>query len=75
VEFASRTKAPLIAGLPYELHVIVDRSSVEAYAQGGAIAMTDLIFPLGSNNTIKVFPEKAKISAHAWQLKSIWPRK
>ena len=71
-DFPRRTKAPLVAGRPYDLRIIVDRSSVEAYAQDGTIAMTDLIFPLADNNTVKVFPEKTKSTGHAWLLKSIW---
>jgi fructan beta-fructosidase len=73
--FPAKTTAPLALGRPYNLKLIVDRSSVEAYAQNGAIAMTDLIFPLSSSSTIKVFPPDAKpgaFSGKIWRLTSIW---
>ena len=41
--FLTRTTAPLVDGRPYDLKLVVDRSSVEAYAQSGTIALTDLI--------------------------------
>ena len=47
-DFPARTTAPLAAGRPYDLTLVVDRSSVEAYAQNGTIAMTNLIFPTSS---------------------------
>jgi fructan beta-fructosidase len=74
-DFPVRTKAPLVTGRDYDLRVIVDRSSVEAYAQGGSIAMTNLIFPLTAESTIKVFPEKARVAARGWRLNSVWPGK
>jgi fructan beta-fructosidase len=74
-DFPVRTKAPLAMGRTYDLRVIVDRSSIEAYSQGGTIAMTSLIFPLTADSTIKVFPEKAKASARVWQLNSVWTRR
>lgn len=74
-EFPVRTSAPLDEERPYDLRLIVDRSSVEAYAQNGTIAMTDLIFPVSAKNTIRLFPSNArsvKSSGHIWRLKSIW---
>ena len=74
-DFPVRTTAPLAAGRPYDLRLIVDRSSVEAYAQNGTIAMTNLIYPLSTNSTIRLFPQDAKpmkFSGRVWELKSIW---
>lgn len=74
-DFPVRTIAPLVAGRPYDLTLIVDRSSVEAYAQNGTIAMTDLIFPLSPNSAIQLFPadiNSAEYSGRVWELKSIW---
>lgn len=73
-DFLVRTTAPLSAGRPYDLKLIVDRSSVEAFAQNGTIAMTNLIFPPASNNSIQLFPQEAKSgeSLKVWKLKSIW---
>lgn len=74
-EFSVRTEAPMQPGRPLNLRVVVDRSSVEAYAQDGTIAMTDLIFPPSQRDTIRSFSEEGQevpITGTAWQLKSIW---
>jgi len=74
-DFPARTTAPLAAGRPYDLRLIVDRSSVEAYAQNGTIAMTNLIYPLSTNSTIRLFLQDVKpmeFSGRVWELKSIW---
>ena len=71
-EFSGRTESPLMAGRPYDLRVIVDRSSIEAYAQNGTLAMTSLVFPPGDKRSIQVFPKGAKFRGRGWELKSIW---
>ncbi|WP_260473153.1 GH32 C-terminal domain-containing protein [Edaphobacter aggregans] len=76
-DFPIRTTAPIATDRPYDLTLIVDRSSVEAYAQDGTIAMTDLIYPSSSSVTIQLFPKDAKTlngAGHLWELKSIWER-
>lgn len=73
--FPARTVAPLVSGRPYNLKLIVDRSSVEAFAQNETIAMTDLIYPQSHHSTVQVFPRDARsadISGHLWELQSIW---
>jgi fructan beta-fructosidase len=73
--FPVKTTAPIAPGRPYNLRIVVDRSSVEAFAQDGTIAMTHLIYPVTLNNTIRLFPENAKplqVSGHFWKLQSIW---
>lgn len=75
-DFPVRTEAPLVSGRPYNLTLIVDRSSVEAFAQNGTITMTNLIYPISSGNIIQMFPRNSKsFKAHSqlWTLKSIWP--
>jgi sucrose-6-phosphate hydrolase SacC (GH32 family) len=74
-DFTGKTEAPLVRSRPYDLKLIVDRSSVEAYAQNGTIAMTDLIYPLSASSVIQIFPIAAnspKLPAHGWELKTIW---
>ncbi|XWK70861.1 GH32 C-terminal domain-containing protein [Tunturiibacter gelidiferens] len=74
-DFPTRTKAPLVTTRPYDLTLIVDRSSVEAFAQDGTIAMTDLVFPVSNNLQIQIFPDNAKpiqSEGQLWELKSIW---
>lgn len=76
-EFSSRTEAPLAATRPYDLKLVVDRSSIEAFAQNGTIAMTDLVFPSQTKTTVRPFSEGQKassVSGRVWQLKSIWPQ-
>ena len=74
-EFPSRTTAHIVASRPYNVRLIVDRSSVEAYAQDGTIAMTDLIFPANRKNRVEIFPPtkgSSELAGRMWKLKSIW---
>jgi len=74
-DFPSRTTARLITSRPYDLRVVVDRSSIEAYAQGGTIAMTDLIFPASQSSRIVVFSASGKaipVRGDLWALHSVW---
>jgi len=73
--FGTKTTAPLAPGRPHNAKVIVDRSSVEVFAQNGTIAMTNLIYPPSASNRIVFFPsdrETMKPHAHLWRLASIW---
>ena len=75
-DFPTRTVAPLVATRPFDLHLIVDRTSVEAYAQSGTVAMTDLIFPPSTQTRIELLPEtgpQIKVTGQLWRLTSIWP--
>jgi sucrose-6-phosphate hydrolase SacC (GH32 family) len=74
-EFRARTTAALRKERPYDLHVIVDRSSAEAYAQDGTIAMTNLIFPPLARTRVVFFSgdgQKPNVSGDVWALRSIW---
>jgi sucrose-6-phosphate hydrolase SacC (GH32 family) len=77
-DFPARTTAPLIASRPYDLKLIVDRSSIEAYAQDGTIAMTDLIFPVSQGpqgGRAVFFPAGGKavsVKGDLWKLRTIW---
>jgi fructan beta-fructosidase len=73
-EFRGRTKAPLVTGRRYDLKIVVDSSSIEAYAQGGTIAMTNLIFPVSLGNRVVLFPADSKRQAmgEIRKLASIW---
>ncbi len=73
--FATRTRAPLAPDRPMNLHLIVDRSSVEAFAQGGTIAMTNLLFPASATSRVELFSSDAQpvtIKGDAWSLQSVW---
>lgn len=73
--FLTRTEAPFVEGRPMDLTLIVDRSSVEAFAQNGTIAMTNLIFPPESSTRVERFSNDGKpvsVTGQAWRLSSIW---
>ena len=76
-KFPARTLAPLAAGRAINLQLIVDRSSIEAYAQDGTIAMTNLIFPASQASRIEVFSAAdaaVTVQGTRWNLHSIWAR-
>jgi fructan beta-fructosidase len=77
--FSSTEHAPLaLDGRTLRLHVLVDASSVEVYAEnarGEQVVLTDQIFPDPSSTGIDVFAENGTATLsrmHAWQLNSIW---
>ncbi len=74
-DFPAKTTAPLVAARPYDVQLIIDRSSIEAYAQNGTIAMTNLIFPSSPSNRIVFFSASGKavaVKGESWKLRSIW---
>ena len=74
--FPSRTAAPVRIGSgPLKLHFFVDRSSVEVFAQDGAVTLTNLVFPKATSNGISLtstggFIEKMDVRLRA--LRSTW---
>jgi levanase len=57
------------------LRVLVDRSSVEVFANNGRVTITDQIFPDRSSRAVQVFTDggRAKLQhITIWKLKSIW---
>ncbi|MBC9730772.1 glycoside hydrolase family 32 protein [Streptomyces sp. TRM68367] len=78
--FGGVQRAPLeLHGGRLSLHVLVDASSVEVYAQntrGEQVTLTDQIFPDPSSTGIDAFAEGGTATLNhmqTWQLKSIWP--
>ncbi|MCX4885123.1 glycoside hydrolase family 32 protein [Streptomyces sp. NBC_00847] len=78
--FGGVHRAPLaLHGGRLSLHVLVDASSVEVYAQntrGEQVTLTDQIFPDPSSTGIDTFAEGGTATLNhlqAWHLKSIWP--
>ncbi len=75
--FASTEFAPLEPdgkGL-VRLHILVDRSSVEIFANDGRVAITDQVFPLGGQHRLQVFSTGGSaglVYLKAWRLGSIW---
>ena len=75
--FPSREAAPLSAkNGRVTLHIFVDWSSVEVFAEGdGQAVITDQIFPMPSSDGLALFANggNAKlVSLHIWPLRSIW---
>ena len=70
----TRTDAPLAEHRPFDVHLVMDRSSVEAFAQGGTIAMTNLIFPPTEHVEVRLVREGGhgalKVSGRSWKLRS-----
>jgi levanase/levanbiose-producing levanase len=57
-KFASAESAPVkLDGGVLRLRIVVDQCSVEVFAQGGTVAMSDLVFPLSGNQGTEVSVE------------------
>ena len=76
--FPSRETAPLAAKKGrVELHIFVDWSSVEVFADDGQISITDQIFPKPGSDGLALFANGGiarLVSLHIWQLRSIWDK-
>jgi fructan beta-fructosidase len=73
-DFPARTEAPLkLTGNTLQLHLLVDRNSLEVFADNGRIAMTNLIFPAQGEIEVEAYAQNSK-AKHArlniWELKS-----
>ena len=75
-KFPSRTVAPLKLGAePLLLHIFVDRSSVEIFAQDGRSAMTNLAFPNPTSTGISLSTAGGRldnVQVKMWPLRSAW---
>lgn len=74
-DFPTKTTAPLAKNRPYDVKVIVDRSSIEAYGQNGTIAMTNLVFPNSDKSRVTLFSKSGKpvaVRGGIWMLRRIW---
>ncbi|MBV9612143.1 MAG: glycoside hydrolase family 32 protein, partial [Acidobacteriaceae bacterium] len=54
-DFPARMEAPLQAHATVQLQILVDRSSIEVFAEGGQLTMTSLVFPSGGANGIEAY--------------------
>ena len=74
--FATVSEAPLSIGEdPLELHILVDWSSVEVFAQGGRKVFTTRIFPDPESQGVSLFSEGGEATLRHldfWTLDSIW---
>ena len=70
--------APLRSGNRVKLHVFVDWSSVEVFANDGETVLSDRIFPSAGSDGVEVFTgggDARVMSLQMWKLKNIWERK
>ena len=77
-DFPGRITAPLTlpAGV-LKLRIIVDRSTLEVFAQDGLVAMTDLTYPPAGANNIEFTtegPAPKRTEVELWPLTSAWRR-
>lgn len=75
--FPSKTIAPLRLGSePLKLHIFVDRSSVEVFAQNGAVALTNLVFPKPASTGLSLSSSGSiQMEVRLWTLRSAWAQK
>jgi fructan beta-fructosidase len=73
-DFPARTEAPLkLANTSLQMHVLVDRNSVEVFADNGRVAMTNLFFPAAGAIRIESYAKNSKAGytkVESWKLKS-----
>ena len=74
--FAKYMTAPLDArDGKVRMHIFVDQSSVEVFANGGEVTMSALMFPSPESLGINLFSQNGRVSLtslSAWELDSIW---
>jgi sucrose-6-phosphate hydrolase SacC (GH32 family) len=58
-----------------KFHIFVDWSSIEVFANGGNVVITDLIFPHGESNRLEFYAENGDVrlvKSEVWELDSVW---
>jgi fructan beta-fructosidase len=77
--FPVRTAAPLLLrGSPLRLRILLDRCSIEVFAEGGRIAMTNLIFPPADAHEIQMYSkgsDPGPILLKVSKIRSVYPVK
>ena len=77
-KFTGTHTAPLRPGNTVRLHLFIDWSSVELFANHGEVVLSDRIFPSPRSEAIEFFASGGDASVKSlqmWKLKSIWERK
>lgn len=70
----SAAPAPLVAG-ELKLHLLLDRASLEVFANDGAVSLSNCILPAATNRTFRLRGEGAKVKTLvAWPLRSAWAK-
>jgi len=74
-DFPGRHRAPLHWTSSVKLHIFLDRSSVEVFANDGETVLTDRIYPSPGSDGLDVFSDSSGSqipSLTIWKLSSIW---
>ena len=75
-QFPARTSAPLkLSNGELKLRMLVDRSSVEVFANDGLVVMTNLVFPDPAATGISLATtggDPQDLAVELWSLRSIW---
>ncbi|HLZ93010.1 MAG TPA: glycoside hydrolase family 32 protein [Candidatus Acidoferrum sp.] len=74
-DFPGRHRAILHWTSPVKLHIFLDRSSIEVFANDGETVLTDRIYPSPASNGLEVYSEAGDSrirSLTVWKLNSIW---
>ena len=74
-EFAAVHTAPFVVkGQTVDWRLVIDRASVEFFAAGGRVSMTDVFYPSELFRTVELFTEKGSIhvDGEVTQLQSVW---
>ena len=78
-DFPGRYSTTLQRSKRINLHIFVDRSSTEVFANDGEKVMTDRVYPPPNSNGIELYSRGSGgkvVSLQIWQLESIWtPRR
>ena len=73
-DFPARTEAPLkLSSNVLRLHILIDRCSVEVFADDGRVAMTNLVFPPADAQGIELYATGGNAgpsSADLWEIKT-----
>jgi sucrose-6-phosphate hydrolase SacC (GH32 family) len=75
--FATRVAAPLrTTSRDLRLEILADRNSLEVFADGGHVVLTNLVFPEEDAYGVETFsPDPGTtVLLEGWTLRSIWPR-
>lgn len=74
-DFSGRHKASVRQSEKVKLHIFLDRSSVEVFANDGEAVLTDRIYPSPRSDGIELYSDGvggSVQSLHIWKLSSIW---
>jgi len=75
--FSKDFPARALGSAPLQITILVDRSTVEVFAQGGRVAITNLVYPPTGAQAIEFYSREGQMghmTVDAWRLRSTWSR-